>query len=263
MIRERQGITYESLESLEVPGLLHAFCSRNQGVSEGKYASLNLGLRTDDQRDNILANDRIVREAFSIPSLVRVSQVHGNEVLVIESHMGQGTKFLSLERDALVTDQPGLALAVLTADCVPVALYDPEKRVVAMIHSGWRGTCSRVAASALEAMHEKFGSDPQNVLAGIGPYIGPCCYKVDAPVYNAASEEFGDTARGFFQNAEPGQYLFDMKAAIVQTLVQSGVKAGNIGISGLCTACREDLFFSHRASGPATGRQLNFIMLLE
>jgi polyphenol oxidase len=261
VIRERDGIMFVASANLEKAGVQHGFVGRAGGISQGAFASLNLGLFTEDRPENAAANERRFREVFGVKTLIRVRQVHGREVLVADRAVEDEKTWRQTESDAIITDQPGVALAVLTADCVPIVLFDPRRRVAGIAHAGWRGTCLRVAAATVEAMEKSFGSQARDIMAGIGPGVGPCCYRVDEPVIRAAEESFGSaTAKVIFRRDDRSS-VFDLLAANRLVLEQAGLTPGNIESIDLCTSCRPDLFFSHRRDRGRTGRQINFVML--
>ena len=261
MIREPDGVTFITAANLDRAGVQHGFVGRRGGISEGAFASLNLGRFTADRPGSVAENELRFGRAFGIKTLIRVRQVHGREVLVVDRAAQDEKSWPPIERDAIITNQPGVALAVLTADCVPIVLYDPARRVAGIAHAGWRGTCLKTAAATVEAMAQRFGSRPREILAGIGPGIGPCCYPVDAPVIRAAEQAFGaDTAKVICRGDDRAP-VFDLPAANRLVLEQAGLAPGNIESADLCTSCRADLFFSHRRDRGRTGRQINFVMI--
>jgi YfiH family protein len=172
------------------------------------------------------------------------------------------------DTDALVTDQPGIPLLTGHADCPPILLYDPVKRVIAAAHSGWRGTVAKIAAETIKVMQHGFGSNPADIIAGIGPSIGDCCYTVGDLVVQEVIAAFGEEAAlNFLPLQSDGSRVFDLWAAIEYTLVETGVPPENIEHSELCTLCHHDTFFSYRATPPdMKGKQGNYgalIMLME
>jgi polyphenol oxidase len=253
----------EYLESAELTALdlvVHAFCTRRGGVSEGPFSSLNAGFLVGDREGDVRRNLALVGEAFAFPPerLVLMRQVHGTRIGIIEGDeppMGPLT-----ECDGLITSRPGLALAIRTADCVPLFFVDPVRSVIGVAHGGWRGTAQGIASRMVDLFAERFSSRAGDILVAIGPAIGPCCYEVDAPV-QAAFPSRGDTS-GFLQPCrEEGHWMLDLALANRLQLQKRGVPGGNIVSADLCTACRQDLFFSHRASRGRAGRQINFLML--
>ena len=206
--------------AIELPGGTALFTTRRGGVSEGPFASLNLGLWTDDDAERVRANRERVRAQAGVERLAQGRQVHGARVVVD----AQGIE----EADGQVTTARGVAAMVLTADCLPVALAGPG--AVAMVHAGWRG----LAEGVLEAGVAATGA----VAAAIGPGIGPCCYEV------------GDDVRAVFGTTER---TLDLKAIARERLEAAGV--ATVDDCGLCTACDAERFFSHRRDRGVTGRQ--------
>jgi polyphenol oxidase len=228
-------------------GLVHGFSTRQGGISQAPYASLNLGLNTEDNPDAVAENLRrfcgaagILRERIAF-----TKQVHGDNVQAVRNPGVYG------ETDALVTDVPGIILAVQVADCVPVFLHDPVRRAVGIAHAGWKGTLLKIAAKTLLAMTDAFGSRPGDLQAAIGPSIGPCCYEVGA-----------ETAEKFPREYLEGNKL-DLWRCNRDLMTRSGIPSGQVSMSGLCTQCHNDWFFSHRGGNGKTGRMLGVIGVTE
>jgi len=252
---------------LEPPTLLGGvarvrFTTRAGGLSQGAYAGLNLGAHVGDVPERVRLNRLAVRRALprEVADPVLGEQVHGARVTPV-GRLHAGTRWETPEgalaaTDGLVTAEPRLPLAVLTADCLPVALADPEHQAVAAVHAGWRGLAAGVLEAALGVMTEACGTRPGSVHAWIGPAIGPCCYEVGPEV----AAHFPDAAR-----EDGSRARLDLPAAAAARLERAGLPAAQIHRAGLCTACREDLFFSHRratrAGAPATGRQALLVWL--
>ncbi|HEX7128105.1 MAG TPA: peptidoglycan editing factor PgeF [Thermodesulfobacteriota bacterium] len=244
-----------------------AFTARAGGVSPPPYASLNLGAGSGDDPARVAANGRRLAAAlgFAYERVARLRQVHGAEVAVVD-----GTEPASGpigEYDAAVTDRPGVVLLVLAADCVPVLLVDPARPAVGAVHAGWRGVVADAPGAAVRALARAYGSRPGALRAAIGPCIGPCCYEVDAPV----AERFAEAGLPFAppvatpSAAREGRprWRLDLVAAVRRRLEAAGLLPDGIEAAGLCTACRGDLFFSHRRDGARTGRQAGVIWLPE
>lgn len=250
---------YEAGKLAALDFLTHAFCTRLGGVSGGAYASLNAGFLVGDRQEDVQRNLEGVCRAFAIPQgqLLLMGQVHGDRICVIDGDVPAGPV---PECDGLVTTRTGLALGVRTADCVPLLFADRARRVIAAAHAGWRGTVLGIAAKMVGTLAERFGSQPEDVLVAIGPAIGPCCYEVDAPVAAAFSAR-GDGGAALRQGLQEGRWMLDLVLANRLQLLEQGVPQGNILSSGLCTACHQDRFFSHRASHGTAGRLINFLML--
>ena len=153
--------------------------------------------------------------------------------------------------DALITDTPGIALMLRFADCLPVLFYDPVRRAIGLAHAGWRGAIKGIAARTVVAMMEAYGSRPADIVAGLGPCIGPCCYQVGADVIASVKAGFNHW-RGLLQSQGDGSVHFDLWEANRRQLTEMGVE--EIEVIQICTACRTDEFFSHRAEGGRTGR---------
>ena len=240
----------------------HAFCTRRGGVSSGRFAALNMSGREGEEDANVSANWDIAAAAFGLTRrhFFRIHQVHGDKILVIDSADFLIHTCRSLEYDAVVTNRPGLALCILTADCVPVLVADPARRIVAAVHAGWRGTALNISGQVVTLLRERFGSSTRDIRAAVGPAIGPCCYEVDDAVRAAMDRHPGRDAI-FTKQKEPGKWRLDLALANRLQIEAAGVTGGNIQVANLCTSCRRDLFYSHRGEGGKTGRLLNFIMI--
>jgi YfiH family protein len=236
-------------------GAAVAVTTRHGGVSTGPYASLNLGLHVGDDPDRVMVNRERAARSFGVDleSLVFAEQVHGAGATVVgRSERGRGTRHLQdaiATTDILVTDVPGTVLVILVADCVPLALLDPEARVLAAVHAGWRGTAERAVARALDAM-APLGGRPDRVVALIGPAVHPDRYQVDEAVYRALTSATGphelhpDVAR----TDGPEHWRLDLVAANRQQLELAGVPPEQI--VGSETSTEHDDFFSDRAARP-------------
>lgn len=252
---------------IEATGLVkHGFTTRGGGVSTGPYASLNTAFHVGDRADRVRENRVLLCRALGIEpdKIVAGSQVHGDRVAVVgEAEQGRGA--LSFEDslpgvDALVTDVPGLPLACFYADCVPVFLLDPVRRVVALAHAGWKGTVARIGLKTVQKMSAVFGTDPKDCLAGIGPSIGPCCYEIDGGVLEQFEGSF-PYWEDLVVPVGPGKWRLDLWQANKRTLAKAGLLNKNIEVAGLCTFCLNKLFFSYRSQGGTTGRMASLIML--
>jgi YfiH family protein len=248
---ERDGLVFYQFEALSSEaGLVHGVFTRLGGVSAPPFDSLNTSISVGDDQANVEANRRAMYAAFGIPPehVRTVWQVHSADVVVINGKQPQA--WPPPQADIIITQQPGLGLTMRFADCVPMLLYDPTRRVIGMAHAGWRGTVQHVGQVAVQAMHDAFGCDPAGIIAGIGPSIGPCCYEVGPEVVAEVAAAFGG-ADGLVASRPGGVTHLDLWAANRRALRQAGVE--RVEVAGLCTACRHDEFFSHRAEG-MTGR---------
>lgn len=231
-------------------GLAHAVFTRRGGESPPPFDSLNVSESVGDVSGCVKRNLETIRDHLGAERLFWMNQCHGDTVVVIRSEQ---TPFADAvpDADALVTDAPGLALMVKQADCQGVILFDPERRVAAVVHSGWRGSVRNILGHTVSVMESVFGCVPRDVHAGIGPSLGPCCAE-----FKSFREIF---PRGFgaFRVREAH---FDLWALSLHQLMAAGLRRDRIETAGICTRCRKDLFFSHRGEG-ATGRFATVAML--
>ena len=195
--------------------------------------------------------------------LMRVKQVHGNAVRVLKrGEVAEGANSIRPDADAIVSNEPGLALAVMVADCVPVLVCDAMRGAAASIHAGWRGTCARIAQTAVEPMQREFGSDPADLIAAIGPSAGPDDYEVGESLieaFLAAGHDRDDVDRWFIQTgARPH---LDLWSANRDQMIRAGIRGANIGVCGLSTISRPDIFDSYRVDGERAGRMAAIIVV--
>jgi len=242
----------------------HAFTTRRGGVSTGPVASLNMGFSAFDRPDNVRTNRRLVCEVLGLDPahIVAGRQVHGCRAVVAgPEDRGRGAfspEGAFPDTDILLTGARGVVLTSYYADCVPLFFLDPVAPAVALAHAGWRGTVREVGARCVRAMAEAFGTRPADLLAVIGPSAGSCCYEVDEPVRGEFARAF-PWWRELFVPRAPDRWLLDLKEANRLVLAACGV--GRIEVSGFCTVCRPDLFYSYRAAHP-TGRMASLISLV-
>lgn len=261
------GVQYLTFPSLSAyPFVRHAFSTRAGGVSKNEFSSMNLGFGRGDSEENVLENYRRFCKAagFEFDSLVSSAQDHHTFIRRVgKEQCGIGiTKPKDMQSvDGLITDEPGVTLVTHYADCVPIFLLDPVKHAVGLAHAGWRGTVARVASAAVEAMTREFGSRPADMLAGIGPSIGPCCFEVDRPVRDAFAQLTDLHPEDLIHNDENGKYHIDLWETNRRILVQAGLKASSVTVAEICTKCNADLLFSHRATGGKRGGLSAFFAL--
>jgi YfiH family protein len=241
----------------------HYISTRKGGTSQSPYDGLNLGFGTDDCASNVLENRYLLAESIGIPMdwFVFPRQTHSaNIVRVDASHLGLGTKEKEsaiADTDALITNCKHIFLNIQVADCVPLLLFDPVVGAIAAIHAGWKGTVANITAKTILTMSHEFGTIPENIVAGIGPSIGACCYEIGKEVVQAFDPNVSDKI--FI--AKNGSTHLDLWKANQLQLIGVGVKQENIEISGLCTKCNHHLFFSSRQGNGNTGRFVAGIML--
>lgn len=257
------------------PELVCGFSTRLGGVSRGCFASMNLGFRRGDETERVFENyRRICASMGTAPEqLIFTDQVHKTSVRrAYKKDCGKGIFFERdySEIDGHMTNEPGAALLVFGADCVPLLFYDPVRHAVGAAHAGWRGTVGGIARVMVERMHGEFASAPSDLRVVIGPSIGAECYEVSGDVADAFFGTFGEEAAHILtppekkSNTNNGEkYFLNLWEANRRVLLQAGVTAEHIAVSGLCSMCRQDLFFSHRASGEKRGSMAGLIMLRE
>lgn len=254
----------EYLTSSALEGAVHCFSTRFGGVSEGALASLNLGVHRGDRPANVWENYRRLGAAvgFNAKNTVFTKQVHSDIVQRVgRQDCGRGLVFPVEEaRDGLVTDEPGVALTIFSADCTPVLLFDPVARAIGAAHAGWRGTAAGIAARTVEAMRREFGCRPENLRAAIGPCISQCCFETDSDVPEAMLAALGAEAQSAIRPVGE-KYYVDLKRLNALWLRRAGVT--KIDISCDCTACQPQRFWSHRRVGNQRGSLAAVIMLKE
>ncbi len=237
-------------DSLRLPGVEHAIFTRHGGVSAEPWRSLNVGGSVGDDPQSVATNRKRMFDAVGRrdESLAYVWQVHSDRVLVVDrpSNVGAPEK-----ADAMVTDRPEITLMMRFADCVPILAFDPKRRATGMAHAGWKGTLSGIARRLIEQLEIQYGSRPEDLLVGIGPSIAAHHYPVGPEVVDAVKTAFGGASAQFLE-ADGDQVLFDLWGANRWLLEGAGVT--EIEISGICTACGTDDWFSHRAEAGRTGR---------
>lgn len=233
----------------------HAVFTRLGGTSRAPYESLNLSISVPDEEGNVFANRALAYGSYgrANDTLVHAHLKHGSEVVQV-SQLDYG-RYVG-PADGLITNRPACGLTMNYADCAPILLYDPVNQAIGLGHAGWKGAVRDLPGALVKAMHKAYGSQPADLIAAIGPCIGPCCYEVDEPVISAVEGSFSNARELLKYPTEPaGQQArpyFDLPAANLARLIDAGVE--QIEVADLCTACRTDLFFSHRAEQGRTGR---------
>jgi len=280
----------------------HGFSTRRGGLSraycaDGAPGELNLGFTKEDDRETVARNRRLFVEAISgdpFTPLVDLHQIHSN--LVIHARAADASRkqparagvpsdrssSLGWSADGLMTGEPGLLLGVKTADCIPILVADRKRRAVAVFHAGWRGTVQRIVESGIGRMRLQFGSRPEDLVAAIGPGIGPCCYSVGEEVFSSFESQFAyacslfrevydsDPVRTkypllFMTQRAPGHspigpsLHLNLVEANRRQLLAAGLKSRAIHFVGGCTSCHRELFFSHRGSEGHAGRMMSVI----
>jgi polyphenol oxidase len=250
-VKQVGAIKYFEFESFNPAVVAQAVFARHGGQSPAPYASLNLSVSTGDTRENVRANRTRAFAALDRDpaSVADLWQIHSADVIVADTPNTPAD--YKGKADALITDRSEVTLFLRFADCVPILLYDPRRPAVGVVHAGWRGTLAGAASAAVQAMQARYGSRPRDLVAGIGPSIGPCHYAVGPEVVAQTKETFSGAAKGMLSRVNGGHHL-DLWAANAHALREAGVE--QIEQSALCTVCHREDFFSHRGHGAQTGR---------
>lgn len=248
------NVTFITFPAFEQTGLVkHGFSTRFGGVSTGFFASMNLSFTVGDQRKNVFENYKRFCQAIGVDHnrLVFARQTHKTEIRVAtEQDAGKGIiKSRDYEDiDGLITNTRNLPLVTLYADCVPLLFCDPKKKVIGASHAGWKGTAGQIGQKTVEKMQEVFGCNPADILVGIAPSIGPCCYEVDDPVVNEVKQLENVDFSSVIKPVGNGKYMFNMWETNKQILMSAGIPEKNITVTDLCTRCHPNVFHSHRAT---------------
>lgn len=261
---KKGSLCYYKIDAFENTGMLvHAFTTKRGGVSKGGYESLNLRLSSGDLNDNVLKNYDIICSELGIKkeNLVLSKQVHETNIVDITSaDKGNGiayeNKFISA--DALVTNEKNVPLVTFYADCVPIYLLDTKNAVLALIHSGWKGTIARISEKTVKHMMEKYSSNPNDIIAAIGPSIRSCHYEVGEDLAEKFIAEFGEDVVTRI-NKKPH---LDLQCCVERQLIDVGIQKNAITDSCICTYCNRDTFYSHRHLGNERGTMAAIAMLI-
>lgn len=248
---QANDVRYYTFESFETAPVIHGIFTRHGGVSPHPWKSLNLGGTVGDERSHVIENRRRMFEAVDLPveSLHDVWQVHSDRVVTIKAPRPLDQEHE--KADAMITAESGITLLMRFADCVPIFLYDPVQHIAGIAHAGWMGTVLKIAAHTIAEMKRAFGSNPANILAGIGPSIGPEEYEVGDEVIEKVCRAFPQTADVLLKRKN-GSCHFDLWEANRQTLAEAGI--GHIETAGVSTAVNTQDWYSHRAEKGRTGR---------
>ena len=255
---QKNNLEFYQFDLFSGLNLIHGLFTRKGGVSPQPWASLNLGGTTGDSRENIIENRKRIFGLMDRPveSIFDSWQVHGTQVIFPEAP--RPLDGLHEKADILITDREDITLFMRFADCVPVMLYDPKKRVIGLIHAGWQGTVKLAGKVAVEAMSQRYGCSPGDIFAGIGPSIGPEDYEIGKDVETAVITSFADDSARLIRH-ENGRMYLDLWKANQIALERAGVK--QIEIAGISTANDISRWYSHRAEKGATGRFGAFLAL--
>ena len=262
----KEKLVYLSIPAFEKTGMVkHCFTTRVGGVSQGVYNSLNTSQDKEDPIENVHRNLELLCKSIDIDytKLVLTDQTHEDKIRVVtEADIGKGiTVDSDIENtDGLMTNIPGIPLITFYADCVPLFFLDTKQRAIAVSHSGWKGTVLKIGAKTIKQMAEVYGTKPEDCLVGIGPSLEMDCFEVGPEVVQEFREKF-DNWTEFIKPFGADKYKIDLWKVNKLMLMEAGVPEENIIISGYCTKCNEDLFFSYRRDKGRTG-SLSAIMEL-
>ena len=262
------AVPYLSFPMFRDTGLVtDGFSTRLGGVSEGCFSSLNLSFDRGDDRAAVEENFRRMGEALGVrcEDMVLSQQTHTTNIRIVTD--GDRGKGITRERDytdidGLITNVPGICLVTTYADCVPLYFLDPVKKVIALSHSGWRGTVGKIGKKTVELMHDNFGSDPADILAAVGPSVCQDCYEVSADVTDRFKEVFDRSAWDeLFYEKPDGKYQLDLWKANEKIFLEAGIREDHITVTNVCTHCNSGILYSHRAMGDKRGNLCAFLAL--
>lgn len=266
ILKQKENLLYIEFKNLKQYDniLTHCFTTRLGGVSEGECSSLNLSFSRKDSRENVLENYRIISDAIGVDfnKIVLSNQIHDNKIRIVKAEdAGKGLIRESdiIGFDGLSTNVPGIPIVTFYADCVPVLLLDPVRKAITAVHSGWKSTVQNIVREALRTMKDAYNSDFSDIQAAIGPSICKNCFEVDEDVYNSFIEKFSWCDK--YTDYRNGKYYIDLQGIIRQVMINAGVPDKNINISGVCTKCNNDVFFSFRGDDRKTGSLAAIMML--
>lgn len=251
-------LVYYTIKSFEDTNLVkHGFSTRLGGESRGDLDSLNLGIHKNDSVANILSNYKTFTNSLEIDleNLVLTDQVHKDKVMEVDAYdRGKGIvkKTDIRDTDGFITNKSRVALVTFHADCVPVFYLDPTTKAIGLVHAGWKGTVEKIGRKTLEKMIKSYGTDPSEVLIGIGPSIGQCCFEVGKEVIEIVDDSF-EKSNKYYYKKDNDKYMLDLWELNRDQLIEMGVKEENITVSNICTKCNNDIFFSHRGDNGKTG----------
>lgn len=264
------GVTYLTFPGLERTGVVrHLFSTREGGVSEGIYRSMNLSYARGDEKEAVDENYRRIAEVLgsSVEDMVCSDQTHTDHIrLVTEKDRGKGIVKPKdyTEVDGLITQEKGIVLCTFFADCVPLFFVDPVRSAIGLAHSGWRGTVQKIGRKTVEKMREAFGTEPEDVRAAIGPSICQDCYEVSEDVIEEFRRAFPEESMwdSLFYRTKPGKYQLNLWEANRLVMLEAGIPAEQIEVTDICTCCNPDFLFSHRASHGRRGNLGAFMKLV-
>ncbi|MDI3311225.1 MAG: peptidoglycan editing factor PgeF [Thermoanaerobacterium sp.] len=263
---EIDGVVFYTIPAFKNTGKVkHLFSTRIGGASSGPYSSLNLSLTRYDDKEDVYENFRRICHVTNIncDDMVFSNQVHSDGIKIV-NEIDKGKNFGKSDikdADALMTNISGIPIVTFHADCTPLYFLDPVRNVIALAHAGWRGTVKEIGPKTVETMVNAFGSDKKDILAAIGPAIGVCCYEVGKDVVNEVSKLNVNLDEVLLDKGN-GKWMLNLEMTNYYELVNCGIKDENITLSGLCTSCNADEFYSYRRDKGKTGSMAAFMELI-
>ncbi|MDG5788487.1 peptidoglycan editing factor PgeF [Evansella sp. AB-P1] len=245
--------------------IIAGFTTKNGGDSNSSFSTFNLGLHVNDDEKAVARNRNKLANLLSYPTSqwACAEQVHDNKIVKVTKELvGKGVYDYSNSikgTDGLYTAESNLLLTLCYADCVPLYFFEKKHQLVGGAHAGWKGTVKNIAGEMVRTWVEVEGANPNDIMAAIGPSIGPCCYVVDDYVINFVHDALENTDTLPYKVISKGQYALDLKKLNMLLMIQSGISRQNIVISNHCTSCEDNIFFSHRRDKGNTGRMMSFI----
>lgn len=255
--KQKNGIQYLQFNNLlNIKDIKHFSTTRIGGISEGKLESLNTGYTVNDNPKNVTANLDSLAKTIGITrsQFVSPKQTHSKNIGIVNS-----TTDLFPNTDALITNKKDICIFVRTADCVPILLFDPVQKAAAAIHSGWKSTIQEISMHTIQLMQKEFGSKAKDIIAGIGPSIGPKVYEVGPELVKQFSERYGQEHISKIPNSDKG--LLNLWSVNKQILIESGIPEKQVEVAEICTFSNPELFYSARRDGVKTGRLATGIII--
>ena len=266
-VLKKEPFTHLSISSWEslLPSLSVGFSTKEGGVSENEFSSLNLALHVNDEIEHVIENRQRLAKALNFPfdAWTSAEQVHGNRIVIVEENERGKGRLARVDAiqdtDGIVTNKTDVLLTSFYADCVPLYFLDPVNKVIGLAHAGWKGTVLKISEKMIETFVHKFNSRVENIKVAIGPAIDQCCYEVDDKVISQIRDSIKEVPEDSVLAKGNGHYDLDLKKINKQILLNAGILAKNIEFSLWCTSCSVELFYSHRRDKGKTGRMASWI----
>lgn len=256
------GVPFLSYPMLEETGIVHhGFSTKLGGVSKGCWATMNISTTRGDDPEDVEENQRRIARAIGVKpeDMTFTNQTHTTNVAVVRAE-DKGRRFM--KTDGMITNVPGICLVTFYADCVPLYFVDPVKKAIGLSHSGWRGTVGKIGKETVRIMCDRFGSDPSDILAAVGPSICQQCYEVSGDVIDQFKNAFDEKEwERLFYRKRNGKYQLDLWKANELIFRESGIRPEHIAVTNVCTHCNSKILYSHRETGDKRGNLCAFLAL--